>query len=80
MGHAGSDIESSYLSINEIEETEKNDPLLHSARIMIDNSLLSSDEILGLYEQAKAFSESISKGSVKAKHGEDKPKDQSSII
>ena len=53
MGHAGSDIESSYLSINEIEETEKNDPLLHSARIMIDNSLLSSDEILGLYEQAK---------------------------
>jgi hypothetical protein len=34
----------------------------------------------GLYEQAKAFSESISKGSVKAKHGEDKPKDQSSII
>ena len=34
----------------------------------------------GLYEQAKAFSESISKGSVKAKHGEDKPKDQTSII
>ena len=34
----------------------------------------------GLYDQAKSFSESISKGSVKAKHGEDKPKDQSSII
>ena len=34
----------------------------------------------GLYDQAKGFSESISKGSVKAKHGEDKPKDQSSII
>ncbi len=34
----------------------------------------------GLYDQAKAFSENISKGSVKAKHGEDKPKDQSSII
>ena len=32
-----------------------------------------------LYQQAKAFSESISKGSVKAKHGEDKPKDQSII-
>jgi len=34
----------------------------------------------GLYDQAKGFSESISKGSVKAKHGEDKPKDQASII
>jgi hypothetical protein len=34
----------------------------------------------GLYDQAKGFSESISKGAVKAKHGEDKPKDQTSII
>ena len=28
----------------------------------------------GLYQQAKTFSESISKGSVKVKHGEEKPK------
>ena len=28
-----------------------------------------------LYNQAKTFSESIAKGSVKAKHGEDKPKE-----
>ena len=34
----------------------------------------------GLYDQAKGFSENITKGSVKAKHGEDKPKDQASII
>ena len=32
-----------------------------------------------LYSQAKSFSENISKGSVKAKHGEDKPKDSSII-
>ena len=32
-----------------------------------------------LYQQAKSFSESISKGAVKAKHGEDKPEDQSII-
>jgi hypothetical protein len=32
-----------------------------------------------LYQQAKTFSENISKGAVKAKHGEDKPKDQSII-
>jgi len=32
----------------------------------------------GLYQQAKTFSESISKGSVKAKHGEEKPKGSAS--
>ena len=53
MGHAGSDIESSYLSISQIEETEKNDPLLHSARIILDNKCLSADEILDLYEIAR---------------------------
>ena len=53
MGHAGSDIESNYLNLNEIEEKERNDPLLHSARTIITNNLLSSDEILDLYEQAR---------------------------
>ena len=33
----------------------------------------------GLYQQAKTFSDSISKGNVKAKHGEDKAKDKSII-
>jgi hypothetical protein len=32
------------------------------------------------YQQAKAFSESISKGAVKAKHGEQKPAESKSII
>ena len=33
-----------------------------------------------IYQQAKTFSESISKGAVKAKHGEQKPAESSSII
>ena len=33
-----------------------------------------------VYQQAKSFSESISKGAVKAKHGEDKPAESNSII
>ena len=53
MGHAGSDIESSYLSLRQIEEAEKNDPLLHSSRILIENQCLSINEILDLYEQAR---------------------------
>jgi len=32
-----------------------------------------------IYQQAKTFSDSISKGAVKAKHGEEKPKDASII-
>ena len=33
-----------------------------------------------LYQQAKSFSENISKGAVKAKHGEEKPAESKSII
>ena len=38
MGHAGSDVEIGYKSLKEIEKIESNDPLLHSARILIDKS------------------------------------------
>ena len=50
MGHAGSDIETVYRSKNEIEKSEFDDPLLHSARIIIEKQLLSKDDILKLYE------------------------------
>ena len=36
MGHAGSDIEVGYKSLSEIERIESDDPLLHSARIMLE--------------------------------------------
>ena len=35
---------------------------------------------VSIYQQAKTFSDSISKGAVKAKHGEQKPAESSSII
>jgi len=54
MGHAGSDIEVGYRSLAEIEATEFNDPLLHSARILMENKCLSAEEILNLYESARA--------------------------
>ena len=50
MGHAGSDVEIGYRSIFDIESTEFNDPLLHSARILIENKCLSGDDILKIYE------------------------------
>ena len=53
MGHAGSDVEVGYLPLADIEATEFNDPLLHSARILIENNCLSAEEILHLYESIR---------------------------
>jgi 2-oxoisovalerate dehydrogenase E1 component len=50
LGHAGSDIESQYSKITDIEKTEFNDPLLHSARIAIENNYLTAEEIVDRYE------------------------------
>lgn len=50
LGHAGSDIETQYLSTKKIEQTEQNDPLLYTAKIILENKILSKEEILHLYE------------------------------
>ncbi len=70
MGHAGSDVEVGYRSIKEIEYDEDNDPLIHSARILIENKCLSKEAILSLYEQKrsqveKVFNHTISKPKLK---------------
>ncbi len=54
MGHAGSDVEAGYKSLSEIEATEFNDSLLHSARILIENGCLSADDIVELYDSSRA--------------------------
>jgi len=46
MGHAGSDSETSYRSLKSIEAIEAQDPLLHSARLLIEQNILSSGEII----------------------------------
>ncbi len=50
MGHAGSDAQQAYLSMKEIEAHEAQDPLLHSARILLENTILSSEQITELYQ------------------------------
>lgn len=54
LGHAGSDIESLYNPLPLIELTERDDPLLHSARLVMENGILSSEEVLNLYERTRA--------------------------
>lgn len=59
MGHAGSDMEASYRSMEEIETTEFNDPILHSARIALENSLVSADELITIYKNIEARVKSV---------------------
>ena len=49
MGHAGSDTESSYRSVKSIEAIESQDPLLHSARLLMEQNILSSGDIVAMH-------------------------------
>jgi 2-oxoisovalerate dehydrogenase E1 component len=53
-GHAGSDVQATYLSKAQIEADEARDPLLHSAALLVEQGLLSTADILDIYNQAEA--------------------------
>ena len=54
LGHAGSDVEIVYRNKEEILSIERQDPLLHSARILIENGVLSGKAIVDLYQELHA--------------------------
>ncbi len=51
LGHAGTDIETDYLSVSEVEASEALDPLLHTARTVLATGLLDAAAIRSLYTQ-----------------------------
>ncbi len=53
LGHAGSDMEMMYHTLAQIEKTEFDDPLLHSARIALENGLATPQEILAMYKSVE---------------------------
>lgn len=53
LGHAGSDVETLYNALPTIEAAEADDPLLHSARILLENGIMTSEAILSLYEDVR---------------------------
>jgi 2-oxoisovalerate dehydrogenase E1 component len=53
LGHAGSDSEFAYRTKEAIEHNEAHDPLLFSAKILLDNALLSAEQIIDLYENTE---------------------------
>ncbi len=63
-GHAGSDVQTTYLTIDEIEEIEANDPLLRNARRLVESGAADPAELLALVrhtrERVQAASEEAS--------------------
>jgi 2-oxoisovalerate dehydrogenase E1 component len=53
MGHAGADVEASYSAMELIEANEAQDPLLHSARILLQHAGMTRGEIVGRYEEMR---------------------------
>lgn len=53
LGHAGTDVETDYLSIDEIEQTETRDPLLFTAKTVLDNGYATASEIRDRYENLR---------------------------
>ena len=49
-GHAGSDVQETYLSQKEITKLEADDPLLHTARYLIEETKFTTKDILELYQ------------------------------
>ena len=52
-GHAGADLQQSYLPKTVFEGWEEDDPLLHSARLLIQAGILSSDEVISIYSESE---------------------------
>ncbi len=53
-GHAGADVQTAYMSKAEIEADEANDPLLHTARALIEHAVLTADQVLEIYSETGA--------------------------
>jgi 2-oxoisovalerate dehydrogenase E1 component len=53
LGHAGSDAEFVYRDMADISATEFQDPLLHTARIILENNILTAEELIGIYQNVE---------------------------
>lgn len=53
-GHAGADVQTAYLPKEKIEVDEADDPLLHTARHLVTNGVMSTGDVVALYEDVGA--------------------------
>jgi 2-oxoisovalerate dehydrogenase E1 component len=53
LGHAGTDMEGEYLSPEEMDANESRDPLLRSAKLLVENGWASPADLRSLYEKVR---------------------------
>ncbi|MBI3724560.1 MFS transporter [bacterium] len=53
LAHAGSDVETEYHSLDEIEREEARDPLLRAAELLVQSGTLPAGAVRSLYEDAR---------------------------
>ncbi|HZO13514.1 MAG TPA: thiamine pyrophosphate-dependent enzyme, partial [Polyangiaceae bacterium] len=54
LGHAGSDAETMYRSVDEIAATEEHDPLIGTARLLAGTGTATPEELVAMYEDARS--------------------------
>jgi 2-oxoisovalerate dehydrogenase E1 component len=59
MGHAGADVEASYSDLASIEANERQDPLLHTARHLIERGIMQGEDVAARYEDMRARVERV---------------------
>jgi 2-oxoisovalerate dehydrogenase E1 component len=64
-GHAGADVQTAYMSRAEIEADEANDPLLHTARSLIGQSVLTADQVLEIYTETGERAARVAEAAIK---------------
>ncbi|MCB0272318.1 MAG: hypothetical protein KDD46_04830, partial [Bdellovibrionales bacterium] len=64
FGHAGSDVETGYRTLEEIESMEGFDPIIATAKLLMDAGIMDKNEIRLMYESEKKSIEEKSKKAV----------------
>src|SRR5207248_2023002 len=65
LGHAGSDIETGYRSLEEIEASEALDPLRVTAEALVEAGAATPEEILAMYDASRARVDALAEEAVR---------------
>jgi 2-oxoisovalerate dehydrogenase E1 component len=64
-GHAGSDVQSTYLAKALIEQDEERDPLVYSAALLVEQDLLKPEQILDIYRETEATLDRVAEAAIR---------------
>ncbi|GLX85939.1 MFS transporter [Thalassotalea loyana] len=64
LGHAGSDSEFVYRRLEDIEATEFQDPLLHSARMLLESGVMTKQQLVDKYQQIETLVETTAESAI----------------